>query len=67
MIGGFGYSFTPTYTFAPANRSFIIPRQRRKADRVCAPVSPGFATFAAYFEASRASYGTGEIPHPRHN
>src|SRR5436309_417338 len=34
---------------APANRSLIIPRQRRNADRVCAPPSPGLAVFAAYF------------------
>src|SRR5436190_23777363 len=34
---------------APANRSLIIPRQRRNAERVCAPPSPGLAVFAAYF------------------
>jgi hypothetical protein len=49
ITGGFGYSLTPTYTFAPANTSWIIPRQRRNADRVCRPSSPGLLTFAAYF------------------
>src|SRR5258708_4414550 len=35
--------------FVPANTSWIISRQRRNAERVCSPPSPGFATFAAYF------------------
>src|SRR5581483_6372469 len=34
---------------APANTSLIIPRQRRNAERVCPPASPGLAAFAAYF------------------
>lgn len=35
--------------FVPVKTSWIIPRQRRNADRDCCPESPGLFTFAAYF------------------
>src|SRR5215213_7941579 len=35
--------------FSPANTPLIIARQRRNAERLCAPESPGLAIFAAYF------------------